>query len=132
MYLYKSPYRSRGATHPMGITEPIQGLFFDYNFEGAPFAHRYNSGLFKTVHFCFTPYALEQNENTQALFNNVMNYLYDPSTVSPVSEIRYNDAAVKLSVAEQRARYWKRCDMETLEEGGILSREAMENLRKTR
>ena len=51
MYLYKSAYGSRGATHPMGITEPIQGLFLDYNFEGATYAHRYNSGLFSTVHF---------------------------------------------------------------------------------
>jgi hypothetical protein len=143
MYLYKSMYGSQGASHPMGIRES-QGQLFDYNFEGAPMAHRYNSGLFKTVHMCFTLYSAMQEDlenaslhsdghtEVQALFDNVMDYLYDPSTISPVSDIRYHDAAVKLSVEEQRARYWKRCDQETLENGGYLSREAMENLRRTK
>ncbi len=130
MYLYKSHYGSNGGSHPLG-TRVVQGAPFDYNFEGAPFAHRYNSGLFKTVHMCFTPYALKQGPELQQLFDDVMNFLYDPATIEPVSEIRYPGSAVKLSVEEQRARYWKRCDQQTLEDGGTLSREAMDNLRRT-
>ncbi len=132
MYLYKSFYGSRGASHPLGYQTRTE---FDYNMEGAPVGHRFNSGLFRTVHFCFTPFALEQSTpeekaDLQMLFSDILTYLYDPSITVPVSEIRYPGSSVKTSVSEARARYWQRADEQTLKDGGIISEDALRNLRR--
>ncbi len=108
MYLYKSMY---GAAHPLGRRDD-----FDFVMEGAPVGHRQNTGLFRTVHFNFTPIVLEPT-SFQQLFDTVMNYLYDPSIATPVSEIRYPEAQNKLSVSEQRRRYWLRNEEAAREEG---------------
>lgn len=112
MYLYKSFY---GASHPFG-----RQMDFDYNQEGTPVGHRFNTGVFKTVHFDFTMTCLDDTTLTipgdssstpvQALIDTVLNFLYDPTIAAPVSEIRYDNAGLSLSISEMRDRYWKRND----------------------
>jgi hypothetical protein len=102
LYLYKSLY---GSNHPLGS---------DYNMEGNPVAHRYNSGLFKTAHFSFTPLAIDSVQ-MQVVVDSILNWLYDPSTTEPTKSIRYPDAPVKISVSEERERYWRRVDEEAKE-----------------
>ena len=97
---------------------------------GAPFGHRFNAGLFRTVHFMFTPYTLYQDEDLDELFHVVLDFLYDPSITAPVSSIRYEDSKFKTSVSEARKRYWQRCDEQTLEDGKEISAEALRNLRR--
>ncbi|MBU8934254.1 MAG: hypothetical protein KOO62_09635 [candidate division Zixibacteria bacterium] len=124
MYLYKSIY---GADHPLGI-DPQYG--FDWVMEGTPVGHRFKTGLFRTVHFDFTPLCIDTTTTdtdgdgirevspVQALVNNVLDYLYDPSIAAPVSEIRYNDAGQSLSVSEMRRRYWERNNEAFIEKTG--------------
>ncbi len=119
MYLYKSFY---GASHPFG-----RQMEFDYNQEGTPVGHRFNTGVFKTVHFDFTMTCLDDttmaipgdasSTPVQALIDTVLNYLYDPSIAAPVSEIRYDDAGLSLSISEMRDNYWQRNDDKAREKG---------------
>ncbi|MBN1213195.1 MAG: hypothetical protein JXA92_11530, partial [candidate division Zixibacteria bacterium] len=82
MYLYKSYY---GLDHPLG---------FDYSFDGAPVAHRYNTGLYKTVHFCFTPLSLK-DETMQVVIDSVLHWLYPQDALAaPPTSLRYPDAKV--------------------------------------
>ncbi len=120
LYLYKSIY---GPNHPLGTD--FEG--FDYVMEGAPVGHRFNSGLFRTVHFNFTPLAIDTTTGSsstgdglseaQSLVNHVLDWLYDPSLTAPVSRLRYPGSKLKLSVAEQRRKYWERNDRMAREEG---------------
>jgi hypothetical protein len=121
MYLYKSIH---GADHPLGNTGE-----FDYVMEGTPVGHRFNPSLFRTVHFNFTPLAISnkpgnstgsQESEIQTLVDTVLNWLYDPSLIAPVSKERYPNAPVKLSISEQRQRYWERNDRWARENGEIL------------
>lgn len=94
MYLYKSYY---GLDHPLG---------FDYSFDGAPVAHRYNTGLYKTVHFCFTPLSIKEDQ-MQVVIDSVLNWLYPEGELSsPPTSLRYPDAKVPISMAQARAKYW--------------------------
>ncbi|MFZ5979211.1 MAG: hypothetical protein ACOYVF_01130, partial [Candidatus Zixiibacteriota bacterium] len=99
MYLYKSYY---GLNHPLG---------FDYSFEGAPVAHRYNTGLYKTVHFCFTPLSLE-DDNMQIVIDTVLNWLYPEDLTEPPTSIRYPDSKVQVDMAQSRAKYWRKFESE--------------------
>lgn len=95
LYLYKSFY---GSDHPLGG---------NYNMEGNPVAHRFYTSLFRTVHFNFTPLAIDTIQ-MQIVIDSVLNWLYDPTISSPTSATRYHDAPTKLSVSEARERYWRR------------------------
>jgi len=109
LYLYKSFYTDTigsPGNHPLGG---------NYNMEGNPVAHRYNSGLFKTVHFNFTPLAIDSVQ-MQIVIDSVLNWLYEP-IASPTSTIRYPDAPTKLSVSQERERYWRRCEERAKEQG---------------
>ncbi len=109
LYLYKSFYTDTigsPGNHPLGG---------NYNMEGNPVAHRYNSGLFKTVHFNFTPLAIDSVQ-MQIVIDSVLNWLYKP-IASPTSTVRYPDAPAKLSVSQERERYWRRCEERAKEQG---------------
>ncbi|UCD62961.1 MAG: hypothetical protein JSW34_09390 [Candidatus Zixiibacteriota bacterium] len=98
MYLYKSLY---GPNHFLG---------WPYAIEGTPVAHRYETNLFRTAWFMFTPLAIEAGP-MQELANEVMDWLYDPTlgAAKPtVVEERYPGAAVKISVDEARENYDQR------------------------
>lgn len=100
MYLYKSLY---GANHPMG---------HPYAIEGAPVAHRLETNLFKTAWFMFTPLCI-QPDSMQKLANDVLDFLYDPTISADkpvVTEDRYPDAAVKITVDEARENYIRRTE----------------------
>jgi len=95
IYLYKSYY---GLDHPLG---------FNYSFDGAPIAHRYNTGLYKTVHFCFTPLSLEDN-NMQEVIDSVLTWLYpEDELLAPPTSLRYPDAKVNVNMAQARSDYWR-------------------------
>jgi len=104
LYLYKSFY---GPDHPLGDM---------HNMEGNPVAHRLSTTLFKTVHFNFTPLAIDTVQMQQVI-NNVLDWLYPSDLSSPTSKIRYPDAPVRLSVSQARERYWQRCEEWAREEG---------------
>ncbi len=137
MYLYRSWYGLQGKSHPLGIQISPSGPF-DYNMEGAPCGHRYNAGLFKTVHFNFTPMALDNSFHADGskpdsaafeLVKYVMDFLYDPTaSAGNVSDGRYSGSTAPLSASDERASYWRRMDVKTLEKGNAISKEASENI----
>jgi hypothetical protein len=104
LYLYKSLYADSlgGGHHPLG------GY---YDMQGNPVAHRYNTSLFRTVHFNFTPMAIDSVQ-MQIVIDSVLNWLSESPPSSPTSGIRYPDAPVKMSVSEARERYWRRLEEE--------------------
>lgn len=92
MYLYQSKY---GSDHPLG---------FDLSFEGSPIAHRKKTNLFKTVHFMFTPMCLKSDQAYE-ISNEVLTWLYpedDSLATSPISENRYDDANVYITLDQAR------------------------------
>jgi hypothetical protein len=91
MYLFKSKY---GNEH---------GIYTDLSFHGRPVGIRLNRGLFRTVHYMFTPLALEPTSGQQML-NGVMNWLYD-GRLDAAAAKRSNSHAV-LS-ADLDNIYWK-------------------------
>jgi hypothetical protein len=101
LYKYKSCY---GRSHPLG--EP-------QTFNGRPVAHRLTTSLFKTVHFNFTPLSME-TESMQVVVDSVLNWLYDPTLGvidgQAVSENRYPEARVRLSLDEARRNYEARAE----------------------
>jgi len=101
LYKYKSVY---GSSHPLGGSQV---------FHGRPVGHRLATSLFKTVHFNFTPLAMEQS-TMQVVVDSVLNWLYDPTLGQgdgqAVSENRYPDARVRVSLAEARRNYEVRCE----------------------
>ncbi len=96
LYKYKSLY---GQSHPLGFT---------FSFHGRPVAHRLETSLFRTVHFMFTPLAIE-TDSMQVVVNLVLDWLYDPSVGATINEVRYHDAPVRMSVSEARESYERRC-----------------------
>ena len=100
LYKYKSSY---GASHPLGG---------EHILHGRPVAHRLATNLFKTVHFNFTPLSIDSAQ-MQVVVDSVLNWLYDPTLGGgngQVSENRYHDAAVKVSLSEARRNYDTRCE----------------------
>jgi hypothetical protein len=80
-------------------------LGISQSFNGRPVAHRLTTSLFKTVHFNFTPLAIDSTQ-MQVVVDSVLNWLYDPTLgSSSVSDGRYPEAQVKVSVAEARENY---------------------------
>ena len=89
MYLYKSVY---GADDQFG-------------YEGAPVGHRFESNLFKTVHFNFTLLAIDSLQ-AQSISNSVLNWLYNENlNSSSVKENRYPNARNQFSIEEARRQY---------------------------
>ena len=100
LYKYKSCY---GASHPLGG---------DNILHGRPVAHRLATNMFKTVHFKFTPLSID-SATMQVVVDSVLEWLYDPTlggSNGQVSENRYPDAAVKVSLSEARRNYDARCE----------------------
>ncbi len=102
LYLYKSCY---GSSHPLG------GI---YNMEGNPVAHRMTTTQFRTVHFNFTPLAIQQ-DSMQKVVNKVLDWLHPSEPPSPSAKIRYPDAPIKVSASQARERYWQRCEEQAQE-----------------
>ena len=98
MYIYRSKY---GAKH--FLNDP------NFDYQGKPVGHRLNRGLFRTVHFLFTPYALEE-VTMQRTVDNILDWLYDPGKSSTPASLRYNDADMPITVQEVRERYWQRME----------------------
>jgi hypothetical protein len=104
MYLYGSYY---GRAHPLGE---------QYSFNGAPVAHRNNTGIFKTVHFSFTPLCIEDSLGADSLEHHpmdtvlydILDWLYSPNLGSPPMDIRYPDAQNMMSMSEAREHHWRR------------------------
>ncbi|MFQ5498822.1 MAG: hypothetical protein ACE5FH_04040 [Candidatus Zixiibacteriota bacterium] len=94
MYLYKSLY---GSDHPLG---------FIFTFEGSPVAHRFSNGVYRTVHFNFTPLGME-DANMQVVTNDVLDWLYDADLSAAPTRIRYPDAQYKVSLQSEREQYWQ-------------------------
>ena len=90
LYKYKSCY---GASHPLGTAR---------SFHGRPVAHRLTTSLFKTAHFNFTPLAIDSTQ-MQVVVDSLLNWLYDPTLgVTLISDDRYPEAQVKVTVDEAR------------------------------
>jgi hypothetical protein len=96
LYRYKSYY---GSAHPRG-----RGADYDFIFEGAPVAHRFNAGLYRTVHSNFTPLVLD-SVSGQIMIDSIFNWLYDPTLGAPTSKVRYPDAKIQISIAEAQANH---------------------------
>ncbi len=103
LYRYQSCY---GSEHPRGQSEG--GNFI---FEGAPVAHRFNAGLYRTVHCNFTPMVLD-TPAVMIMVDSILNWLYDPTlgTTSALKEDRYPDAALKITLDEARDNYRRRVE----------------------
>ncbi len=96
MYLYKSKYGG-GGNDPNG-----------YEYEGSPVGHRFQSSLFRTVHFNFTLLTIDSLQ-AQGISNNVLDWLYDPTlSGSVVQDNRYEDALYKISIEDARNNYDER------------------------
>lgn len=93
MYLYKSRF---GSDHPLG---------YFYSYDGAPVGHRFRTNLFRSVHFNFGLIVMDSAQ-AQTISNNVLGWLYPKglgsSSANAVSEDRYKDAAVHISLDEAR------------------------------
>ncbi len=94
MYLYKSKY---GNNNP-----------FRFQFEGSPVGHKFQSNLFRSVHFNFTLLTMNAQQ-AQEISNNVLDWLYNPALSGTVMrEDRYDDAVFKISIEEARQNYGER------------------------
>ena len=99
MYLYKSIY---GGSHFLGEF---------YNFDGTPVAHKLDRGIFRTVHFCFTPLAMDP-EPMQQVIDEVLTFLWNPAQFEPTSSIRYPGAKAETSIAKARQMYLEQIETE--------------------
>lgn len=98
LYLYESYY---GPSHPFGT---------DWTYDGAPVAIRYETNLYRTAHFHFTPLGME-DATMQVIADSVLNWLYDPTLgtkKAPVSGNRYMGAKVHRTLEETRANFERR------------------------
>lgn len=113
MYLYQSYYR---GAHFMGEL---------YNFDGTPVAHRLDRGIFRTVHFCFTPLAMDPVP-MQAVMDEVLTWLFNPEQFEPTSTIRYPGATAETSVAKARKMYLEQVEtqLQIKIDNGLISEEA--------
>ncbi|MFH1373494.1 MAG: hypothetical protein ABII79_06860 [bacterium] len=118
LYLYKSSYTEspgQPANHPRGG---------NYNMEGKPVGIRLPTSAFRTVHFNFTPLAIDSLQ-MQMVVNNVLDWLYE-GYASPVADgMRYPDAPTKISTSDARERYWRRCDERALEKKLLMESEGL-------
>lgn len=92
MYLYKSLYGSEHA------------IFRSLSFQGRPVGIRLNRGLFRTVHFLFTPLAMKVATG-QPMANGVLNWLYD-GRLSQSSAGKLSGQEASLS-EDLDNRYWE-------------------------
>jgi hypothetical protein len=106
LYRYESYY---GSAHPRG-----RGADYDFIFEGAPVAHRFNAGLYRTVHSNFTPLVLDSNA-AYVMIDSILNWLYDPTLGAPINKARYPEAKVQISIEDARENHRRRvAEMEML------------------
>lgn len=97
MYLYKSLY---GAEHFLGK---------DFSYNGRPVAHRLNRGMFRTVHWLFTPMPFDTT-TMQVTVNNVLDWLWDgqnydqTGTLSSARNRASSQAAATAAVLQEH--YW--------------------------
>ncbi|MCD6250604.1 MAG: hypothetical protein J7J98_09770 [candidate division Zixibacteria bacterium] len=92
MYLFKSLYGNEHAQ------------FTELSYHGRPVCVRLNRGLFRTVHFMFTPLALEPT-SAGVMIDGVMDWLFDGRTTGLTSSGR-TDRNAALS-ADLENRYWQ-------------------------
>lgn len=95
LYLYGSSF---GPSHPLGA---------DYTFDGAPVAIRYETNLYRTAHFNFTPLGMD-DATMQIVIDSVLNWLYDPTLGQPTSSTRYPGARVTIDPQEVRTNFERR------------------------
>jgi hypothetical protein len=93
MYLYESYY---GPNHPLG---------FNFSYEGSPVAHSLDRGLYRSVHFSFTPLSID-DDSMEVVLKAVLDFLYDESLTQPVNSIRYPEAKTKVNISQARNEYW--------------------------
>ncbi|MDX9857099.1 MAG: hypothetical protein RBT76_04875 [candidate division Zixibacteria bacterium] len=96
IYLYKSFFSPN--LHPLG-----QELTFD----GAPVGIRYETDLFRTAFFCFTPLPME-DDVMQTVIDSVMNWLYDPQLAVPTTGTRYHGSDVTIGADRAREAFFER------------------------
>ena len=92
MYLFKSYYGNEHAQ------------FTELSYHGRPVGVRLNRGLFRTVHFMFTPLVLEPT-SASVMIDGVMDWLFDGRTTGLTSSGR-TDRHAALS-ADLANRYWQ-------------------------
>ena len=97
LYLYGSAF---GPSHPLGT---------EYTFDGAPVAIRYETNLYRTAHFNFTPLAMEDG-NMQVVIDSILNWLYDPTLGQPTAGTRYPGAKVTIDPQQVRSNFDRRLD----------------------
>jgi hypothetical protein len=101
IYLYKSLY---GPNHPLGG---------NYVFEGAPVAHTFDRGFFRTINMNFTLTAIKQ-EQADSVVAVALNWLMEPWDIAegrgaPAGVPHYNEnAPAKLTLDEARSNYLQR------------------------
>lgn len=96
LYLYESAY---GRKHPLG---------FYHSFEGAPVGIRFETNLFRSAWFAFTPLAIDDDQ-MQQVFNKMMDWLYSENPAGSLSgRARYPDAHVTIDRMDARERFFKR------------------------
>lgn len=96
LYLYESAY---GRKHPLG---------FYHSFEGAPVAIRYETDLFRTSWFAFTPMFI-RDDQMQQVFNKMMDWIYTENPAGAlVGKTRYTSARVTVNRMDARERFFKR------------------------
>jgi len=95
MYLYKSLY---GPKHFLGN---------DFSFNGRPVAHRLNRGMFRTVHWLFTPMAFDTT-TMQVTVNNVLDWLWDGHNYDQAGLLTRagRGSQTQATVAEAKDHYW--------------------------
>jgi len=95
VYLYKSMY---GSQHP---------IYSSLSFQGRPVGIRMNRGLFRTVHWLFTPIALEQAA-AQVAINHTLDWLWDGRAGLELTAAgKRGDAAGAALADELGSVYWK-------------------------
>lgn len=96
LYRYVSYY---GPNHPRG-----RGADYDFIFEGAPCSHRFDAGLFRTVHSNFTPLTLDST-TAYIMIDSILSWLYDPTLGAPTNKVRYPEAKVQISIEDAKENY---------------------------
>ena len=88
MYLFNSSY---GVDHPGDVGDACLS-----GYDGSPVAHRVQGSYFRTVHFSFTPLAI-QPDSMQIITDTVFNYLYEPDQNAPLTKkniYRYENLSI--------------------------------------
>ncbi|MCP4686204.1 MAG: hypothetical protein GY867_12265 [bacterium] len=95
MYLYHSLY---GPEHFLGK---------DFSYNGRPVAHRLNRGMFRTVHWLFTPMPFDTT-TMQVTVNNVLDWMWDGHNYEQLTQLSGagKGSLIQTSAAEAKERYW--------------------------